>query len=409
MAKRFSFTFILLIITLTSFNSYGATPTTKDTYARTLEQIYNSKEVYKETQNRLGELNKKYGSITYLFSAGKSVQKRDLSVLKVGNGPKKIFINASHHPREYMGTILTLNQIQYLLEAYEKNSTIDGVNIKNLLDQDISFYFMPLVNPDGVQICINGSPSYYFNANKVDLNHNYDADWFKSITKTYSTGTKAFSEPETQAIKQLCETIEFDLTIAYHAAGDIIYWYYGQEGSAKARDLVYAELLKATTGYSLVSTKNYKSSTSGFKDWCVQKLNIPSFTLEIGGKQGILAPLKWSAYSSIWEKNKLVPVRVSSQLLKQTEFKKDQQIALIYKNSFVPLKKSIILSNGKSYITTQDALSITSSLLTESLQSELKKSGILLNKVSYFSIEALCDALGLLYTYDTVSNTIYIE
>lgn len=317
MLRRIKLIIILIIFTLTAFSTYAA-PAPKITYSKTLEKIYKSKDVYKDTQTRLSELSKKYSDITYLFSAGNSVQKRELSVLKVGNGAKKIFINASHHPREYMGTILTLNQAQYLLEAYSSNTSIDGIKIKKLLDEDVSFYFMPLVNPDGVQICVNGSPSYYFNANKVDLNHNYAADWFKKITKTYSTGTSAFSEPETQAIKALCENNKFDLTIAYHAAGDIIYWYYGQQGAAKTRDLAYANMLKSTTGYSLVSTANYKSSTSGFKDWCVQTLKIPSFTLEIGGKKGIVKPLNWTEYSSVWQKNKLVPVRTAKQLLKQS-------------------------------------------------------------------------------------------
>lgn len=314
MQKRLK-SFILLTIFILASSAAYATPA-KTVYTKTLEQIYKSKDVYAATQNRLSELNKQYIGITYLFTAGQSVQKRDLTVLKVGRGAKKIFINAAHHPREYMGTILTLNQAQYILEAYAAQQTIDGCNIRNLLDKQVTFYFMPLVNPDGVQICVNGTPSYYFNANKVDLNHNYDADWSKNITKTYSTGPSAFSEPETKAIKALCENTCFDLTLAYHAAGDIIYWYYGQQGSAKKRDLAYANILKNTTGYSLVSPVNYKSSTSGFKDWCIKKLKIPSFTLEIGGKLGLSRPVEWSKYSSVWQKNSLVPVRIAKQLIK---------------------------------------------------------------------------------------------
>lgn len=409
MSRRIKAIILLIIFTLTSFSTYAAAPATKITYSKTLEQIYKSKDVYKDTQNRMVELNKKYSNITYLFSAGKSVKKRDLSVLKVGNGSKKIFINASHHPREYMGTILTLNQAQYILEAYASNQTIDGCKIKNLLDNEVSFYFMPLVNPDGVQICVNGSPSYYFNANKVDLNHNYDADWFKNITKTYSTGTSAFSEPETQAIKYLCENIEFDLTIAYHAAGDIIYWYYGQQGAAKTRDLAYANLLKSTTGYSLVSPVNYKSSTSGFKDWCVQKLKIPSFTIEVGGKRGITKPVEWPLYSSVWQKNKLVTVRIAKQLLKQTQFNGDKKTALIYKNSLVHLTQNAVVQNGKIYISIKDAASLAAGKLTTSLQSSLQESCISINKASYISIDALSKIFVLSYRYDKATNTLYLE
>ncbi|QNU66833.1 peptidase M14 [Ruminiclostridium herbifermentans] len=407
MVRKINISILLILFILSSFSSFAAE--TEITYSKTLQQIYNSKNVYTDTQTRLNELNKNYSNITYLFTAGKSVQNRDLTVLKVGKGPKKIFINASHHPREYMGTILTLNQAQYILEAYSNNKIIDGCNIKQLLDNEVSFYFMPLVNPDGVQICVNGSPAYYFNANKVDLNHNCAADWTKRITSTYSTGTSPFSEPETKAVKYLCETVEFDLTIAYHAAGDIIYWYYGQQGAAKTRDLAYANILKDTTGYSLVSTSNYKSSTSGFKDWCVQTLKIPSFTIEIGGKRGITKPIEWSLYNSIWEKNKLVPLRMSKQLLKQTQFNGDKKTALIYKNSLVHLSKDILKQDKKNYISVRDAKILTSNSITETQQYKLKMYSLTINNTYYIDIDYFKNIFNLKYTYDEFTNTIYLE
>ncbi len=408
MVRRAKIIILVVILIATSFSTYSAIAA-QPAYSKTLEQIYKSKDVYKDTQTRLSEFNSKYGSITYLFSAGKSVQKRELSVLKVGNGPKKIFINASHHPREYMGTILTLNQIQALLEAYTANKSIDGYNIKTLLDKEVSFYFMPLVNPDGVQICVNGSPSYYFNANKVDLNHNYDASWYKEITKTYSTGPYAFSEPETQAVKALCENIEFELTLAYHAAGDIIYWYFGQEGADKTRDLAYANMLKSTTGYSLVSPANYKDSTSGFKDWCIMKLKIPSFTLEIGGKRALSKPLEWSAYSSVWQKNSLVPVRLAKQLLKQAQFKGDKKTGLIYQKSLAVLKQNIIKYKGIDYISLDDAKALGQGKITDSDLDGLLESVIMSKNVLYVRLDSLCELLGMTYKYDGGANTYRIE
>lgn len=409
MAKRLKPSILAIIIALTSFCTYGNAATAVTAYTKTLEQIYKSKDVYSDTQKRLQEFNKQYSAITSLFSAGKSVKKRELSVLKVGTGSKKIFINAAHHPREYIGTIVTLNQIQYILEAYNSNSTIDGVNIKSLLENQVTFYFMPLVNPDGVQICVNGSPSYYFNANKVDLNHNYDADWTKRITKTYSTGTTPFSEPETQAVKALCETIEFELTIAYHATGDIIYWYYGQQGDAKTRDLAYANILKNTTGYSLVSPSNYKSSTSGFKDWCVQKLKIPSFTIEVGGKRGLTRPVEWSMYSSIWTKNRLVPTRIANQLLKQKTFAGDKKTALIYKGSLTRLQNNLLLKEKINYISLADALSISSENMTVDQQNQLISTGVISNKIQYVSLDEFCKLFGLSGTYEKGVSTLYLE
>ncbi|AEY68126.1 M14 family zinc carboxypeptidase [Clostridium sp. BNL1100] len=406
MSKRITVFLLALIYTLTSLSTFSV-QASKITYSKTLEQIYKSKDVYTDTQKRLTEFNKNYSNITYLFSAGKSVQKRDLSVIKIGSGSKKIFINAAHHPREYIGTILTLNQIQNLLEAYASNGTIDGQKVRNLLDNQVTFYFMPLVNPDGVQICVNGSPSYYFNANKVDLNHNYDALWFKKITSTYSTGTKAFSEPETQAVRDLCLNIEFDLTLAYHAAGNIIYWYFGQEGADRTRDLAYANMLKATTGYSLVSPSNYKSSTSGFKDWCVQKLKIPSFTLEVGGKRGITKPVVWSYYSTIWNENKLIPVRIAKQLMTQVKFNSDKKTSLIYKSNLFR-QGQIISLDGKQYLAEKD-VTLLAGKISDSQKEKLNQTEIYINKISYINLETLAECLNLNFKFEKSSNTVYIS
>ncbi len=406
MSKRIKVFLLAIIYTLTSLSTFSV-QASKVTYSKTLEQIYKSKNVYTETQKRLKEFNKNYSNITYLFSAGKSVLERDLSVLKIGNGSKKIFINAAHHPREYIGTILTLNQIQNLLEAYVANGNIDGQKVRNLLDNQVTFYFMPLVNPDGVQICVNGSPSYYFNANKVDLNHNYDALWFKKINSTYSTGTKAFSEPETQAVRDLCLNIEFDLTLAYHAAGNIIYWYFGQEGADRTRDLAYANMLKATTGYSLVSPSNYKSSTSGFKDWCVQKLKIPSFTLEIGGKRGLSKPVEWSYYNTIWNENKLIPVRIAKQLMTQKKFNGDKKTALIYKNSLFR-QGQIISLEGKQYIAEKDIV-LLAGKISDAQKQKLNQTRIYINKIPHINLETLAKSLNLVFRFEKSSNTVYIS
>ena len=326
------------------------------TYSKSFSEIYKSKNVYQDTLNRLNEFRKKYPSVTYLFNSGYSVQNRQLPVLKVGNGPLKIFINATHHPREYIGTIISLNQIQLLLESYSsKNSDLDGVNVKDLLNNKVSFYFMPLVNPDGVQVCVDSNPGYYWNANKVNLNHDYDINW--EYSKKYATGDKPFSQPETLAVKALCENLGFDVAVSYHAAGDIIYWYYGQKGDQLKRDKQFANELSKVTGYSLVSPSSSLSG-AGFKDWAVSVLNIPAFTIEVGGKRSITKPVEWSRYSSIWSKNKYVPLRLAKLLQVQGSLDKTNKISLIYKDEITSPLSDIIILNNECYIDITDAKSI---------------------------------------------------
>ncbi len=392
-------------------DSLNVSNTANITYSKSFSQIYKSKNVYQDTLNRLNEFRKKYPSVTYLFNSGYSVQNRQLPVLKVGNGPLKIFINATHHPREYTGTIISLNQIQLLLESYSsKNSNLDGVNVKDLLNNKVSFYFMPLVNPDGVQVCVNSTPGYYWNANKVNLNHDYDINW--QYSKKYATGSKPFSQPETLAVKALCENIGFDVAVAYHAAGDIIYWYYGQKGDQLVRDKQFAKELSKVTGYSLVNPTSTVSG-SGFKDWAVSVLKIPAFTIEVGGKRSISKPVQWSMYSSIWSKNKYVPIRLAKQLIPQGSLDKTNKISLIYRDELTTPISEIICIDGECYIEEADAkriFNITDANLEDMMDYNDKKY-LSLKYISQKLLPQLDTGISKQYSYwyDKKVDTVYIR
>ena len=115
---------------------------------------------------------------------------------------------------------------------------------------------MPMVNPDGVDLVLNGldrSNPYYndlikwnngstdfsknwsANIRGVDLNHNYDAMWQKSkdAEKSYGvygpgpsrySGTAPESESESKAVADFTRKNNFRLVIAYHSQGEVIYW-----------------------------------------------------------------------------------------------------------------------------------------------------------------------------------------
>lgn len=169
-----------------------------------------------------------------------------------------MFINASHHAREYMTTALTLNQIETIAQAYEKNASIGNYNVRELLDE-VSIWFAPLVNPDGVEYCINGYPEWKANITGVDLNRNYDArrdifidDPGKPSAENYPGGS-GFSEPETKAMRDFCFNHNFDISISYHSAGEIIYWNFPglAERQLYLETMISGEL-STLTGYKLI-------------------------------------------------------------------------------------------------------------------------------------------------------------
>jgi len=255
-----------------------------------------------------------------VFSCGKSEEGRDILCLKFGKGDRKIFLNGAHHSLEWITASLLLSYTNDFAAFLKKEEDFYGYNILDLYKK-ATFYVVPMVNPDGVELVINGIDKlndnyskvkmalgknklgkvWQANINGVDLNHNYDAMFYEgkeSIKKlginmpspTKYSGAFPFSESETRAIKNLCEKENFDVTVAFHSQGEAIYWSYNGKGFSDK-----AERLAKVSGYKLI-TPNGTDSYSGFKDWMIEKFNVPSFTVEVG--KGV-NPIKFSGFEKI--------------------------------------------------------------------------------------------------------------
>jgi g-D-glutamyl-meso-diaminopimelate peptidase len=70
-----------------------------------------------------------------------------------------------------------------------------------------------------------------------------------------------------------------------------------------------AEVLSASTGYPLAEQGK---SCGGYKDWCIQSMKIPSFTIEVG-KDTFSHPLGEEALLDILSKNKNVLYDLSKE------------------------------------------------------------------------------------------------
>ena len=259
-----------------------------------------------------------------VFSCGKSEEGRDILCLKFGKGDKKIFLNGAHHSLEWITSSLLLSYVNDFSNYLKKEEDFLGYNILDLYKKT-SFYVVPMVNPDGVELVINGidklnekydlvkkalgknklNKVWQANINGVDLNHNYDTSFYegKEYMKNLGIGVPSsskysgafpFSESETRAIKQLCEKEKFDLTVAFHSQGEAIYWNYNEKGF-----LDKAKKLAKVSGYTLI-TPNGTDSYSGFKDWMIEKFNVPSFTVEVGKGEN---PVKFSGFDKIKKDN----------------------------------------------------------------------------------------------------------
>lgn len=216
---------------------------------------------------------------------GYSAFGREIIAARAGDGKKRIIATAAIHARENV----TASLVAEAALNYTGNATV---------------WFIPLVNPDGAKLVAQGAAAFgdageYLialnggscdfqkwkaNARGVDLNVNFDAKFGKGRQNVFSpapenyVGEYPFSEPETAALRDFTLSVTPDLTLSYHAKGQIVYWYFGQSGSMLSRDRKIASAAAKTLGYALAPAQT--DSAGGYKDWCVQTLKIPALTIE---------------------------------------------------------------------------------------------------------------------------------
>lgn len=90
-----------------------------------------------------------------IISIGKSVLGKNLPVVKIGNGDKKVFYSASFHANEWICSPLVMKFLSDYCYCYVNNLPIYGVNARNIYNY-CTIYIMPMVNPDGIGLIFTG-------------------------------------------------------------------------------------------------------------------------------------------------------------------------------------------------------------------------------------------------------------
>lgn len=255
---------------------------------------------------------------------GQSVLGKDITGMMLGTGRERILYAAGFHAQEWITSLILLRLVEDLCIALERGGSIVEIHISDAL-AGRSLVFVPLVNPDGVDIAVHGSGSagkyarmvrelggnqpgkWQSNARGVDINHNFNAGWetLREMEKENGIdapsprqwcGPEPESEPETKALVALCCRANFRHVIALHSQGEEIYWRYGDRTPSNAR--VMAEVMAASSGYTIADPEGL-ASHGGFKDWFIEQTGNPGFTIELGkGKN----PLPVSEFEAIYAK-----------------------------------------------------------------------------------------------------------
>lgn len=221
-------------------------------------------------------------------SVGKSAEGRELFAFFAGEKGGAVGIcQYAIHAREWITAYLALEHIRRGVRG-------GGV------------WFLPLMNPDGAMLSTEGIESvkdparrefllalngggdfslWKANADGVDLNVNFPARWgsgksnVKEAAPANYIGKCPLCAPESRALAEFTIKIDPKFTISFHTKGEEIYWRFHQPLRRMLRDLRLAKRLAGFTGYPL---KEAFCSAGGYKDWCVEELKIPAFTVEVG-------------------------------------------------------------------------------------------------------------------------------
>jgi hypothetical protein len=283
---------------------------------------------YYGTMEMLNDFNGKYPDLVNVFSIGNSVLGKDIWCIRITNEnntkPKSsCLINGCIHGGEWEGGESCLYLAEYLLINFDANETITRI----LNSSEV--YLVPLVNPDGRQVDYRLDDSR-FNANGIDLNRNFDIDFgrirggvfplgklfgrikipmlpinpsrgFTLLHKLFpsfplwvtNSGRHPFSEPETQALRDLMRELEnndFSFYVSCHGATHCIYYPWSAFKppfeKSKQEQYIYNYVMDwvvENTEYERVddiSAMDYYASGDA-NDWCFKEFRIPSFGFEL--------------------------------------------------------------------------------------------------------------------------------
>jgi hypothetical protein len=215
---------------------------------------------------------------------GKSVGGRDIVAYHYGNGDTNIlFVGGIHGGYEWNTALVAFEAMDY----FKANPSV--------IPQNIKVTVIPVLNPDGLNKVVGTDGRFTstdvpksedqvvsgrFNANTVDLNRNFDCDWqaqAKWQNKTVSGGSAAFSEPESQAIKNYVETNKpAAVVVWYSAAGGVF--------SSNCHNGVLAEtktmtnIFSKASGYPAYESFNFYEITGDMVNW-LAKMKIPAISI----------------------------------------------------------------------------------------------------------------------------------
>lgn len=291
---------------------------------------------YELFENDLKLIKKKYKNEVELRTIGTTHLGQNIWAVKLGTGEKNIVLIGSHHGREWLTSMILMKMMETYIHEYH---AMEAAGAKNILDE-VSIWFVPMLNPDGVAIQQHNFKQFSAKQKKqifrmnddsknfkrwkangvgIDLNRQYPSGWEsldqqpgKPSYKFYK-GKKPLQAKEVIALTTFIKDINPAIAVAYHTAGEEIFWKY-KNGKNLARDKAIAKKIAKLTGYKL-NTPPDDAVGGGFTDWFITAYHKPAMTIEISYLVGETSP-PLTIFNKEWKRNRFVGLKLANEAKK---------------------------------------------------------------------------------------------
>lgn len=215
---------------------------------------------------------------------GTSVGGNTITAYHFGNGSKEVlFVGGMHGGYEWNTALLAYDVMDYLKQH------------PDVIPSDVTVTVVPVLNPDGLAKVVGSTERFTavqvsasqdvqisgrYNGNGVDINRNFDCDWQSKGTwqsTSVSGGTSAFSEPESQAIKQYITSRKPAAVVAWFSAAGGVYssnCHKGVSAETQALTNIYAK----ASGYPAHESFDFYTITGDMTNW-LAKNDIPAISV----------------------------------------------------------------------------------------------------------------------------------
>lgn len=216
---------------------------------------------------------------------GTSVEGRAITAYHYGTGSQEIlFIGDIQGGYSWNTALLAYETMDY----FKSNPDVIPSNLKVTI--------IPVLNPDGLSQVVGTSTANFtqadvapgqaaqiagrFNANTVDLNRNFDCDWKSSAIwqgKTVSGGSGAFSEPESQAIKNYVGTNTPKAVVAWYASSGGVFASSCGSG-VLPETLALTDIYAKASDYTSNESYDFNAIPGDMVNW-LAKMQIPAISV----------------------------------------------------------------------------------------------------------------------------------